>query len=166
MDSRVTLGSSFLTGDHNLIFVWQLFAQLDTNDDGQLSKAELIQGVKGLSQEELLGFGLLACADPSSAKEISDFVTAVDSDDDKKISLDEWVAHFNVFEPAAAAAAAVGAPQMAAAGSGPGNVDARDDGPDAVYDGPDSGLCSFGRREDGDLDALEDKGMCSSCSMQ
>ena len=45
-------------------------------------------------------------------------------------------------------------------------VEEEEDSPTAVYDGPDSGLCNFGRREDGDLDALEDKGMCSSCSMQ
>ena len=41
----------------------------------------------------------------------------------------------------------------------PGSADGRDEGPD-------SGLCSFGQREDGDLDNLEDKGMCSSCNMQ
>ena len=41
----------------------------------------------------------------------------------------------------------------------PGSADGRDEGPD-------SGLCSFGQRGDGDLDNLEDKGMCSSCNMQ
>ena len=111
MGSRVTLVSTFVSGGTKLIFICQLFTRLDKDHDGQLSKAELIKGIKGLNQEELalLGFSLRACADPSSAKEISDFVTAVDSDDDEKISLDEWLAHFNVLEPPEAEAAG-GAP--------------------------------------------------------
>lgn len=100
------LRCTLVSGGTNLIFVWQLFAQLDTNDDGQLSKAELIKGVKGLNEEELklLGSTHQPSGSHYSAKEISDFVTAVDSDDDKKISMDEWLVHFNVFEPPAAAA--------------------------------------------------------------